>query len=496
MLASPIHKSLFSHFLLLCVIVAVAVCTVATAVIYKYRYNIASDRLAVEVTNAARSIAPLLIKESRASRYRETRQLFRIFAAYPSTRCVNFFQREKIIQSWPAPRCMFKPGQDMVIDLPIGARAGEWMLAVHTDLRLLRRSAAIDTGIFAAVITVIVLLIFLGLTASFRYVVLTPLDRLKSAMNESRPEKPILANLVRDDEIGKLVSAYNQLAESSHYYLKRLTKSQQALSERERLLDETNRNLSDSVQYASNIQRTLLVSREVMSACLGKTMAIWQPKDFVGGDFYWFKKICGRQYLVFFDCTGHGVPGAFMTMIVISALDQIAVSARTPPPVDRLLRQLHLAVCDVLKDGSNKANSKDGLDCAVLAFSHDMTMLDFAAAAIDLHVVPETGMVKRLRGHRLSLGYGKTDLNIPDGRQSWPVGSNSFVIASDGLTTQIGAQTKRAFGNRRLGEALNKVVGNDPAKLVRQLARDLNRWQGSEERRDDVTVLAFKPAAR
>lgn len=494
--AKAVRHSLFLHLLILCLIAACLVSAVATVLFYNYRYQLASNLLAVGLTNAARSIAPLVIRSSERQQDRDRRQLFRVFAAYPAVRCVSFRHNGTAIAAWPAPTCRMMPGVDKLIALPIGRVPGRWQIDAHIDLARLRQDALTETVIFAGVITVIILLLFLSFAASFRFVVLAPLDRLKVAMTAAQPEKPVLARLIRDDEIGALVRVYNRLAAASRYYMRQLSRSRDALRERQRLLDETNRNLNDSVQYASNIQRALLADRQQMAERLGKTVVIWQPKDFVGGDFYWFKAIHGRQYLVFFDCTGHGVPGAFMTMIVISALEKIAVSATRPPEAGELLRQLHLAVCAILTGADTSGSSEDGLDGAVLAFSSDMSSVDFAAAAIDLYVVPEDGPADRLRGHRVSLGYGRADLAIPTSHQRCMIGGNSFVIASDGLITQIGAKTKRAFGSRRFAESLDSVTGNDPAKLIRQLARDLNQWQGGEERRDDVTVVAFRPASR
>lgn len=265
---------------------------------------------------------------------------------------------------------------------------------------------------------------------------------------------------------------------------------------RARLLEETSRNINDSLQYAGNIQRALLCDRKYMTTILGKTVAIWQPKDLVGGDFYWLKPINGLNYLVFFDCTGHGVPGAFMTLVVTSVLDQIAVAAAKAPSSPDMMRQIHSGVCMALGLSDTKPSGKDGLDCAVLRFNQDHSKFEFSAASMDLYVVPETGAATRLRGDKAVLGYG-INIKLPDFKAyDIDIGAKSFVIATDGLITQVGAATNRVFGSRRFAETLDQVQGNDPGKLARILAKALKDWQGSEERRDDVTVLAFKPSLK
>ena len=265
---------------------------------------------------------------------------------------------------------------------------------------------------------------------------------------------------------------------------------------RARLLEQTSRDINDSLQYAGNIQRALLCDRNYMAGILGKTIAIWQPKDLVGGDFYWLKTIADQDYLVFFDCTGHGVPGAFMTLIVISVLNQIAVSTSHAPSGPELMHQLHDGVCAALGLSPSMSSGKDGLDCAVLRFNQDHTRLEFSGASMDLYLVPEEGAAKRLRGDKVMLGYS-VNVTLPDFKTyDIDVGTNSFVIATDGLITQVGSAEKRVFGSRRFAEALDHVQGNDPSKLARILAKTLKDWQGSEERRDDVTVLAFKPSQK
>ena len=365
-------KSLFAHLLILCLLSAIAACTVATLLYHSYRQNVLTDRQAVELSNTAQTMAPLVIRASQNYQRRTVRQFLRIFAAFPYVRCVNLRQSDVIIQSWPALQCSStKDANASPITLPIGPLSGAWKIVVHRDAEVFRHALLMETAIFAVVLTAAMLLVFLGVAASIRHVVMRPLDNLKAAMYLATPEKPVLAKLVRDDEIGALVGVYNRLAAASRYYMRQLDKSQKALREREQMLDEINRNLNDSVQYASNIQRALLTDRTEMSKTLGKT-------------------------------------------VVISILEQIGIAARHPPEAAKLLSQLHDGVCKALGTSQSEPTSSDGLDCAVLAFADNMSMLDFAAASMDLYIVPEKGPTTRLRGSRVSLGYGKNDLQIPD----------------------------------------------------------------------------------
>ena len=264
------------------------------------------------------------------------------------------------------------------------------------------------------------------------------------------------------------------------------------IREKERQLAEANRNFGDSVTYASSIQRGLLIGSEALSAHLGTARAIWQPKDVVGGDFYWAKTIANVQYLVFFDCTGHGVPGAFMTLIVTSVLDQIAVSAPSALPAKQVLQQIHDGVCRSLHITRDEPGI-DGLDCAVVRLDRSEDSLEFAGASIDLYVIDQKGTTTRHRGARMTLGYELHDQPLGIESVSMRVGSNSFVMTTDGLLTQVGEATGRVLGTRRFEAALGEVGCSTPSKLIRAIARLLKNWQGREERRDDISFIAFKP---
>ena len=264
------------------------------------------------------------------------------------------------------------------------------------------------------------------------------------------------------------------------------------IKEKERQLAETNRNFGDSVTYASSIQRGLLPTAEMLSEHLGKARAMWQPKDLVGGDFYWVKRISNIDYLVFFDCTGHGVPGAFMTLIVTSVLDQISVSLPAPPAAARMLQLVHDGVCRQLGI-TIETPGHDGLDCAVVRLNRSEDSLEFAGASIDLFAVDREGDVTRYRGARLTLGYRLQDGLLALTSHSMRIGDGAFLMSTDGLITQVGEETRRVLGTRRFEEALAEVGTNDPAKLLRAAGRVLKSWQGREERRDDVSVIAFSP---
>ena len=120
-------------------------------------------------------------------------------------------------------------------------------------------------------------------------------------------------------------------------------------------------------------------------------------------------------------------------------------------------------------------------------------MLEFSGASLDLIMVNDGGDVTRLRGARHSLGYQQWAEPRDYPKHQSPLAGNSFVLMTDGLVTQVGEDSKRVLGTRRVLEALEQNQDNVPTRLLRALGLLLKRWQGAQERRDDVTILAFRP---
>lgn len=260
-----------------------------------------------------------------------------------------------------------------------------------------------------------------------------------------------------------------------------------------RKLSETNRDFTESVGYAALIQSRLLPTKQRLDELLGKSAVLWQPKDQVGGDFYWVGEHAGQTYLVFFDCTGHGVPGALMTLIVTAVIEKTLLSSPAAPSAAKLIQKIHDGVCESLGITAEEPG-RDGLECAVVRFSRFDDQLQFAGAGIDLFVVSETGQVERLRGARTTLGYTIRDSRLKVEMHRLSMSKDTFVLATDGMATQVGAETRRVWGTRRFIEALELAGGPVPAKIVRTVGRQLNLWQGDEARRDDVTLMAFRPS--
>lgn len=259
---------------------------------------------------------------------------------------------------------------------------------------------------------------------------------------------------------------------------------------------ERNRQIMHSIEYASVIQRAVLKPSRDALAKLADAHLEWQPRDLVGGDFYLVEQHDDGWFVALGDCTGHGVPGAFMTLIASQVLSGalLRVGPRNP---GRLLQEVSGGVKALLGQTTEQravAESDDGLDAAFLWFEPRTRRLYFAGARIALHLLAPGESLLVVEGERAGLGYVDTDP-----AQQWPThvveltqGTLLFVT-TDGLIDQIGGPKSIAFGKRRVRELLSENAEASAPALSGVVLEALAAWQGPQPRRDDLTFFCCRP---
>jgi serine phosphatase RsbU (regulator of sigma subunit) len=260
---------------------------------------------------------------------------------------------------------------------------------------------------------------------------------------------------------------------------------------------EKNRQMMQSIEYASVIQRAMLrASREALTSTLSDASLLWEPRDVVGGDFYHFCAYPDGWFGAIADCTGHGVPGAFMTLIASSSLTQ-ALGQLGPRNPASLLSAVNRSVKELLGqvDGlDGTPESDDGLDAAFFWFENATQILNFAGARMALHVLhPDAEQLQTIAGQRIGVGYVDSDFDYEWSISTAQMQPASLIfIATDGLIDQIGGPKKIAFGKRK---AFDTIVGqrDQPSVVICEaLQAALAVWQGEQSRRDDLTLFCAR----
>ena len=264
------------------------------------------------------------------------------------------------------------------------------------------------------------------------------------------------------------------------------------------VLDESNAALAmvmSSVRYARLIQEAQLPHADKVRRVLKDFAVQWHPRDTIGGDFWWahHHEPSDSLVLALVDCAGHGVPGAMLSVLVNSLLEKIFSSN---PGIDlaQALLELDQLVRKGLRQDMPNSESDDGCDAALVRIDLKTRSLAFVGAKINLYEIHHNGQVEQHKAHRMSLGYRDHPLNKPE-TQHWEAPSGSrFVMVTDGVTDQLGGPNLKpiAFGYQRMLNALTIASPCEAEGIAHQLIQATDAWQGSQARRDDLTILVFE----
>jgi sigma-B regulation protein RsbU (phosphoserine phosphatase) len=263
---------------------------------------------------------------------------------------------------------------------------------------------------------------------------------------------------------------------------------------------EKHRHMMESIHYASVIQQSFLQSsRRDMQAALSDYFMHWDPRDVVGGDYYYFVRHPKGFFVAVIDCTGHGVPGAFMTLIMASALKQVLSSHDLQQPAALLSAINHLVkeslgqlseVNTPLSDPL-ELRSDDGMDCAFCWFDQHSRTLSYAGAKTPIYLIaPGQEDVTLIDGNKKGVGYTATPLDYQwDSQQITIEPGTRLYICTDGLVDQIGGHKRICYGKKRFREHLLKYSQLPMAQQRERLLEHFNHWQAENSRRDDVTLF-------
>ena len=260
-------------------------------------------------------------------------------------------------------------------------------------------------------------------------------------------------------------------------------------------LSHTNRQMRESITYAQRIQRTVISSQEEMDAVFPQNFVLYRPRDIVSGDFYRIYAIRGHKIIVVADCTGHGVPGALLSMMGISALKdifgQLEITGGDIEPA-AILQQLR----NFVKDAFNKnttdprlANS-DGMDMSICVLRPDGETLDFAGANQNAIIVHD-GAVTRLKGDFMPIGYYVSEKDFTTHQIKVSAGDMLYLF-TDGIQDQLGGPDDSKFSLKRLTDRLAALSSLDLEKQMYDIERDIELWMGDTAQLDDITLLGVR----
>ncbi len=260
-------------------------------------------------------------------------------------------------------------------------------------------------------------------------------------------------------------------------------------------LEEKNELIMDSIRYASLIQQALLPDESTIDLALDEYFCIWEPKDIVGGDIYFFEQLNENEFLLFvIDCTGHGIPGALMTTLVKAVQRKVMATVSDGAEVSpaNLLTQFNRDIKHALKQDIESTDSNAGFDGGIVYINKTEKQIRFAGASIPLFFMMNN-RVKMVKGDRVSIGYRKSDVSHTFTDHDIPYNpGDSFYITTDGYLDQNGGDKGYPYGHKRFSDIIEASSSKSMSKQKEIFLKELLEYQGASGRTDDVTVFAVR----
>ncbi len=278
-------------------------------------------------------------------------------------------------------------------------------------------------------------------------------------------------------------------------YSKTLENQKFEIEEQKNLIQIKNDQITDSINYARKIQDSILVPESKIRRYVPDMFIYYKPKDIVSGDFYWFSKYESKYVITAIDCTGHGVPGAFLSMIGNTLLHEIVNIKHVFKP-DQILAMLHTGIMLALNQDSEEATSEDGMDMSLCTVDTRLNRFQFAGAKNSLYVV-QGDKLKILKANYYSIGgrplrpgmdvqFTCYDFMYDD--------STSIYMFSDGYLDQFGGDTGEKFNTQRFKDMIleNREMSMEDQKAV--FTSTMDHWKAGRQQIDDFLVMGIKLA--
>lgn len=263
-------------------------------------------------------------------------------------------------------------------------------------------------------------------------------------------------------------------------------------------IEELNKNTKSSIEVASFIQESILPTNNFINSCFSDKFIIWEPKDIVGGDVYFLEKLRNEEecLLMVIDCTGHGVPGAFVSMLIKAIEKQITQKLINNPNQEinpgEILQSFNRELKDILNQKERNLASNVGFDGGIIYYNKKKQILRYAGAANYL-IYYDNKEIQTIKGDRHSIGYKNSDVNYEFVNHEIKVEKGmKFYLFSDGYIDQIGGEKNQSFSKKRTINIINENKDKPMEEQKEILLKELKDYQGEMERIDDVTFLAVE----
>jgi phosphoserine phosphatase RsbU/P len=287
---------------------------------------------------------------------------------------------------------------------------------------------------------------------------------------------------------------YKELLARVETHIK-LKQQNEKLKNANRILENHNLNFFQSISYAKYIQESILPATDKIGESAIDHFVFYQPKDIVSGDFFWFKRIKNLFYIAAVDCTGHGVPGAFMSMLGVTALNQ-TINSRSIKKPNEVLSKLSKKIKKLLNHNGSLENS-NGFDISLSRIDLESRTLDYAGANLPLYYITQNKETQRpefliRKPTPRPIGLHPMDYDEFTNHTFKIREGDVFYIFSDGYASQFGGDYGKKMGSKRFRDFLYGIYELPMNEQKTLLEQNVNRWRGALEQVDDILVIGLK----
>ena len=261
------------------------------------------------------------------------------------------------------------------------------------------------------------------------------------------------------------------------------------------ILEEKNKKITDSINYAKRIQESILLSDDEIKKIVPNSFIFYQPRDIVSGDFYWLSEIKGRLIIAAVDCTGHGVPGAFMSFLGHSLIHEIINEKKITHPSE-ILNKLHYGIVTLLHQSSNDLSSQDGMELSLCVYDKKTRMLEYSGAMNPIYIIQNNEIITLTPDDRAIGGISifekdNDDMSFTD-KQIQISENDMLYLFSDGYTDQFGGENNTKFNIPEFKKLLLEIHTKNPEEQKAILSKTINDWKGNYKQIDDMLVMGVR----
>lgn len=267
-------------------------------------------------------------------------------------------------------------------------------------------------------------------------------------------------------------------------------RSKKLLETQNLIISKKKEEIEQSIEYAKGIQTGILPEVSCLNSVFKENFIFYLPKDIVSGDFYWYQKINTECYIAAADCTGHGVPGALMSVVSIDKLNQAVFEQKLSEPSD-ILAAINKSIKTALKQTNDSDGHKDGLDIALLKYHPDTKLLHYAGANRPLLLI-RNNQLEEFKPTKMAIAGHATDDQMYQQTTIQLCKDDLLFIYSDGYADQFGGPE----GKKLMSKALKNIIltnsHSDMKTIEREIKRYFNEWKSHYEQVDDVLIIGLK----